>query len=56
MKLGGKILAFNLDTDFSDVVDGLILIDLRKTEPRARARYMGDEADRLFREHHQLPS
>ena len=56
LKLGGKILAFNLDTDFSDVVDGLILIDLRKTEPRARARYMGDEADRLFREHHQLLS
>ncbi|MGI5868816.1 MAG: lysophospholipid acyltransferase family protein [Kiritimatiellia bacterium] len=53
LKLGGKILAFNLDTDFSDVVDGLILIDLRKTDPRTRARYMGDEADGLFREHHQ---
>lgn len=56
LKLGGKILAFNLDTDFSDVVDGLILIDLRKTEPRVRARYMGDDADRLFREYHHLPS
>ncbi len=54
LKLGGKILAFNLDTDFSDVVDGLILIDLRKTEPRVRARYMGDEPDRIFREHHRL--
>ncbi len=54
LKLGGKILSFNLDTDFSDVVDGLILIDLRKTDQRARARYMGDEADKRFREFHKL--
>jgi hypothetical protein len=54
LKLGGKILSFNLDTDFSDVVDGLILIDLRKTDQRARARYMGDEADKSFREFHKL--
>lgn len=54
LKLGGKILAFNVDPDFSDVVDGLILIDLRKTGSRTRARYMGDEADKAFREFHQL--
>ncbi len=55
LKLGGKILAFNVDPDFSDVVDGLILIDLRKTDRRTRARYMGDSADASFRAHHQLP-
>ena len=54
LKLGGKILSFNLDKDFSDVVDGLILIDLRKTEPRARARYMGDGPDKIFREYHHV--
>ena len=54
LKLGGKILAFNVDPDFSDVVDGLILIDLRKTDSRTRARYMGDDADKAFRDYHQL--
>lgn len=54
IKLGGRILAFNVDPDFSDVVDGLILVDLRKTDPRTRAHYMGPEADRIFREYHKL--
>lgn len=54
LKLGGKILSFNLDTDFSDVVDGLILVDLKKADARARTRYMGEEADKLFRDYHKL--
>ena len=54
IKLGGKILAFNLDADFSDVIDGLILIDLRKTESRARARYMGADADKIFCDYHGI--
>ena len=54
LKLGGKILAFNIDSDFSNVIDGLILIDLRKTEARARARYMGEQADTTFRNFHNL--
>ena len=55
IRMGGRILAFNVDPDFSDVVDGLILVDLRRTEPRARAHYMGAEPDRKFREYHHLP-
>ena len=54
LKLGGKILAFNLDPDFNDVVDGLILIDVRKTDMKTRIRYMGEEADEIFREYHKL--
>lgn len=54
LKLGGKILAFNLDKEFSDVVDGLILIDLRKTDKRTRIRYMGEEADVSFSKYHNL--
>lgn len=54
LKLGGKILAFNLDKEFSDVVDGLILIDLRKTDKRTRCRYMGEEADEAFCKYHNL--
>ena len=55
IRLGGQILAFNVDADFSDVVDGLIMVDLRKTEARARAHYMGTEANKQFCAYHNLP-
>jgi putative hemolysin len=46
LKLGGRILGFNVDPNFSHVVDGLILVDLLQTEPRFLQRYMGkDQAD-----------
>lgn len=54
LRLGGRIMAFNVDPDFSDVVDGLIIVDLRKTDARTRAHYMGAEADAMFRKHHGL--
>lgn len=52
LKLGGRILAFNVDEDFSSVVDGFIMIDLRKTDPKVLSRYMGDEAAQSFRAFH----
>ena len=54
LKLGGKILAFNVDPDFGDCLDGLILVDLRKTDRRTRAHYMGQESDAIFRAYHHL--
>ena len=54
LKLGGRILAFNVDPDFGDCVDGLILVDLRRTDAKVRAHYMGAEADAAFRAHHGL--
>jgi putative hemolysin len=41
LKLGGKLLGFNLDPEFSDALDGLIVVDLTKTEPRLLERYLG---------------
>ena len=52
LKLGGRILAFNVDEDFSSVVDGFITIDLRKTDGKTLARYMGEEAAEAFRKFH----
>ncbi len=49
MKLGGEILAFSVDPNFSDVLDGLILVDLDKTDPRVLDRYMGREGANAFR-------
>jgi len=41
LKLGGKLLAFNVDPNFSDALDGLIVVDLTRTEPRLLSRYLG---------------
>ena len=41
LRLGGKLLGFNVDPDFSNALDGLILVDLTRTEPRLLERYLG---------------
>jgi putative hemolysin len=51
-RVGGKLLAFNVDRKFSNVLDGLVLVDVRKTEPAVLERYMGREAAAEFRERH----
>lgn len=43
LKLGGKLLGFNLDTQFGDAIDGLIMVDLPKTELKTLQKYMGRE-------------
>jgi putative hemolysin len=41
LKLGGELLGFNVDPEFSDALDGLIVVDLTRTEPRLLERYLG---------------
>jgi putative hemolysin len=53
-KLGGRFLGFNLDPDFNNTLDGLVLLDLRQTDPVTLSRYMGREAYQSFRRHHGL--
>jgi putative hemolysin len=53
-KLGGRIVSFNVDRKFSGVLDGLVLVDLRQTEPAVLARYMGKDGIRTFRQYHGL--
>ncbi|HMO50717.1 MAG TPA: GNAT family N-acyltransferase [Kiritimatiellia bacterium] len=54
LRLGGKLLAFNIDPDFSYVLDGLILVDLTKTDAKVMERYMGREQTRQFLAHHGI--
>jgi putative hemolysin len=54
-KLGGKLVGFNLDRKFSDVVDGLVIVDLRQTDPGVLERYMGKEGFATFRHFHKIP-
>ncbi len=51
LKLGGRILGFNVDPDFSDVLDLLIMVDLRNTEVRNLRQYMGSEDADHFLKH-----
>jgi putative hemolysin len=53
-KVGGKLVGFNLDRKFSDVVDGLVIVDLRKTDPTVLERYMGKEPYATFRRFHKM--
>ncbi len=54
LRLNGTLLSFNVDKSFSSVIDGLILVDLRETEPRLLAKYMGEDAARQYLQHHGL--
>jgi putative hemolysin len=53
LKLGGEIAGFNVDTAFGNVIDGLIIVDLTKTEPRMLDRYLGKDGARMFLAHHE---
>lgn len=52
LKLGAKLLGFNVDPEFGDVLDGLMLVDLLNVEPHVLARYMGADNMATFRAHH----
>ena len=54
LKLGGRILGFNVDAQFNHCLDGLILVDLRQTETRVLQRYMGSYGLQTFRQAHSL--
>ena len=43
LKLGGEVLAFNVDPDFHQALDGLIVVDLVHADATAIGRYMGAE-------------
>jgi putative hemolysin len=56
LKLGGRLLGFNADDRFSDALDGLIMVDLRASDPRVLSRYMGEEGAAAFLvRHHTEP-
>lgn len=52
LRLGGRLLGFSLDREFSNTLDGLIVVDLRQTDPTVLARYMGRAETAAFRAFH----
>lgn len=51
LKLGGKLLGFNVDPQFCDVLDGLIWVDLLETDVRILDRFMGKEEAQALRDY-----
>lgn len=48
LKLSGKMLGFNIDPDFGDVLDGLILVDLRQTDYKLVERFASPEGAKII--------
>jgi len=48
LKLNGVMLSFNRDPQFNNVIDGLILVDLNRTDETILKRYMGEDGYRTY--------
>ena len=52
LKLGGRVVGFNIDRHFCDVLDALVVVDLRNTDKRMLSRFMGAADLSQFLQHH----
>ena len=52
LRLDGRLLSYNVDPDFANVLDVLIVVDLRRTSQKALQRYMGRDNLERFRAFH----
>jgi putative hemolysin len=52
LKLGGRLLGFNVDPSFNNSIDCLIMVDLLKTDPRVLNKYMGREKAETYLQYH----
>ncbi len=48
VKLGGRLLAFSVDPQFGNTLDGFVMVDLRQTPFETLGRYMGKDGARSF--------
>ncbi|MGD9310783.1 MAG: lysophospholipid acyltransferase family protein [Desulfosarcina sp.] len=50
LKLNGQFIAFNVDRDFADAIDGLVVVDLMQTDTKLLDRFMGRQGSQCYRE------
>jgi putative hemolysin len=53
LRMGARIVAFNIDRSFSDALDILMVTDLLKADPEQLRKYMGEEGYQRYRAFHQ---
>jgi len=54
LRMSGQIISFNIDPDFGQCLDGLIVVDFLKSDPRLLRAYMGAEGIQQFYAFHGL--
>jgi hypothetical protein len=54
LKLNGQLISFNLDKSFSNVVDGLLLVDVPHNDPNLIKRWLGKEGYQVIMRTHGL--
>ena len=52
LKLNARVLGFNVDPSFGNVLDALMMVDLLQVDPRILRRYFGSGGARTFLEYH----
>ena len=55
LALHGKMVCFNIHSNFNDSLEGLIIVDVRNTDRKTLKRFMGAKGYQLFTEIHKLP-
>lgn len=53
LKLGGKLMGFSVDPTFGNCLDGLIYVDLTKSDPKLLERYLGKAGSVSFLFYHK---
>jgi putative hemolysin len=53
LRLGGRVLGFNVDPQFSHVLDALLLVDVTRMAPRTQERFMGRAEAEGFMDWHR---
>ncbi len=54
LSLNGKIVCFNIHAGFNDSLEGLIIVDVRKTDSKTLARFLGNDGLQHFMSFHKL--
>jgi putative hemolysin len=54
LNAGGQMLSFNVDAQFSDVLDGLVMVDLTRMSGSLLDRYLGKSGAQTFRERWEM--
>ncbi len=52
LKLNARLLGFNVDPQFGDVLDGLMLVDMLEMDRTTLQRYLGTERARQYLTYH----
>jgi hypothetical protein len=54
LSLNGRLVCFNIHSGFNNSLEGLIVVDVRKTEQKTLARFLGAEGLQHFLSFHEL--